>query len=319
MPMDLPPDLGSMSGDVRRRQRGGHGAVLHGHVPRLLRASSRTFEGVAPTVITTLYEMDAMTAMVTLDDDPKLSETEILRDLETTWGVRAAEAPQERDGAIVFHVGTAMVAVGRIAAPIPWSQLEGPCATSWIWPDATTALKRHSQHVIVSVISDTTPIERARLLTQVTASVLETCKAATGVYWGAATLVVRADMFRKFAVKVLPEGPPVHVWVDFRVGSNPDGTSFGFTAGLSGLGLMDIETQNAPERPGVLRERFINLADYLLENGPVIRDGHTVGGTGAERIGVRYAESLFGDREQVMRLVFPTGEHAPKRPWWKFG
>ena len=26
-------------------------------------------------------------------------------------------------------------------APIPWSNLEGPCATAWWWPDATEKMK----------------------------------------------------------------------------------------------------------------------------------------------------------------------------------
>src|SRR5689334_22912247 len=35
------------------------------------------------------------------------------------------------------------LAVSLMPAPIPWSSLEGPCATSWWWPQATAQMRGH--------------------------------------------------------------------------------------------------------------------------------------------------------------------------------
>jgi hypothetical protein len=36
-----------------------------------------------------------------------------------------------------FRIGDAMAVVSLVPGPIPWPDLEGPCATAWWWPEAT--------------------------------------------------------------------------------------------------------------------------------------------------------------------------------------
>ena len=121
-------------------------------------------------------------------------------------------------------------------------------------------------------------------------------------------------MFIDFA-EFLPEEFPLFIWVDFRVGGNDEGSTSGFTAGMTALGHMEIESQNASDEVGEFRERLFGLCQYLLENGPVIRNGHTVGADAQEKIKVVYGKSAFGHEDAVMRLVY---EPADKKPWWKF-
>jgi hypothetical protein len=57
------------------------------------------------------------------------------------------------------------------------------------------------------------------------------------------------------------------------------------------------------ESPNELGERLVALAGYVVENGPVIKDGDTVGEDADERIRVMCSPSAFGHKEQVMRLA----------------
>lgn len=244
-------------------------------------------------------------AMVMLGDGVKLSLIEIQRDLAANWSnLPPATDLEKKDLTLSFSLGDSQVILGLMPAPIPWKELEGPCVTSWLWPEAAEKVRAHKKHLIVTVLSEESPLDRARLLTQVVAAIVGTCPAALGVYWGDATLVISSPVFREFAINVLPEGPPIHVWVDLRAGKNKNGRTSGFTTGLKALGLMEFETSTAGESPGDLRERFVALASYLLENGPVIRDGDTVGEDANERIRVVYAPSAFGKPERVMRLDY---------------
>jgi hypothetical protein len=84
---------------------------------------------------------------------------------------------------------------------------------------------------------------------------------------------------------------------------------------MDALGHMELETVNATDAPGDLRERLIAIAGYLLENGPVIQDGHTVGEDANERIRVVYSKSAFGQPHRVMRLDYEAAQ--PKKRWWK--
>jgi len=257
-------------------------------------------------------------AMVALNSESNstLSARDIQRDLKFNWPLLPrAEHTEEKDVTLSFRLGTADVIIARMPAPVPWSDLEGPCSTSWLWPDAATVLRQHAAHLIVTVSGELSPLKRARILTQIIASIIGTCKSAVGVYWGDATLVISPPVFREFAVQMAHDGLPVYIWVDFRVGRNQDGSCSGFTTGLKALGHMEFETLNSPEQPGELRERLFGLACYVLQNGPVIKDRDTVGEDANERIRVVFAESSFGHRGKVMRLEY--GNASSRKPWWK--
>lgn len=258
-------------------------------------------------------------SMIPLGANPRISPTAIKTDLSTTWPDMPPLGPTEKneEHMVSFDVGTgAHVILTLMPGPIPWSDLEGPCATSVLWKNAAEVLKPHKAHVLVTIMfeDDRSPVEKSKLLTQVTAAILETCEAALGVYWCNATLVIQRELFRQFAVKILPHGPPIQMWIDFRVGVNDKGRTAGFTTGLAALGQMELETDNSPEPPGELRQRFEGLVYYLLENGPVIRDGDTIGEDANERIKVIYSRSMYGHEGTVMRLDYESA--AKKKKGW---
>jgi hypothetical protein len=104
----------------------------------------------------------------------------------------------------------------------------------------------------------------------------------------------------------LPDGLALPIWINFRVTKTQDGASAGFTRGLSALGHKEFETAESPESPEDLRERLLGLVGYVLDNGPVIKDGNTIGEDANERIKVTYGPSSFGLPGEVMRLDYST-------------
>lgn len=264
--------------------------------------------------------MTTTVAMIALGPHALVSLNAVRKDLAARFPALPELADlEDRPPAFTFKVGEQQVVGGLMPAPIPWGDLEGPCATSVLWPDAADALKSHVEHLIVAVQGDATPIARLTLLTQVVASILSTCEEALGVFWCPASLVVQPPLFIDFATQILPHEPLLYIWLDMRVGANPDGTTSGFTHGMESLGLMEFETQDSRDTPDELRERFLGLAHYLLEKGPVIQDGDTIGENDRDRIRVVYANSVFGHAQQVMRLEYSAATAATgKKPWWPF-
>ncbi|MDA8563909.1 DUF4261 domain-containing protein [Mariniblastus sp.] len=250
-------------------------------------------------------------SMVMFTGTPTLDAAKIQHELSS----RFPDLPEpingtQQEGTVSFDLGDTSIVVAMMPAPIPWSDLEGPCKTSVLWRDAAVAIKGHTRHAVVTVIGAPNHIARSKLLTKITAAVLVSTESAIGVYWGNATLVIGKDLFVDFASKVLPEELPLHIWIDFRVGSNKDGSSHGFTHGMAELGHMEFETQNANESPKELHDRLISLAGYVLEHGPVLKDGNTVGESATEQIKVSYQASDFGHTEKVISLVYdnPTNQ-----------
>jgi hypothetical protein len=181
------------------------------------------------------------------------------------------------------------------------------------------------------------PVASSTLLTKVSAAVMATIPSALGVFWCNAVHLVRKDIFIDFAVKVMPDGPPVYIWVSFRVGGDSDQSSAGFTTGMEALGHMEFESKGAPEPPSELHQRLTTLCEYVIENGSVIKDGDAIGDSESAQIQVVYSASNFGHENQVMRLNYVAGEPASlagpaggsqlvsedaaakqAKPWWKF-
>ena len=132
---------------------------------------------------TTLIGMVALTAA----DPPELSG------VMDAFAALCPEASLERDktdnGTAIFKLDGNMAAVSLMPAPIPWTELEGPCATAWWWPDATEQMRPHVAHVIVALLGNSgTVLKRHIQLSKLVAAIAQ-CSDSVGVYWGACTVV----------------------------------------------------------------------------------------------------------------------------------
>lgn len=207
------------------------------------------------------------------------------------------------DRTLSFKVGAHDVIIGTMPAPIPWADLEGPCATSILWRNASQEVRQHRFHHIITVVAELDPVALSGFLTKAVTSTLTALPGAIGVYWGAAPLIVPRELFVQFAAKVLPHGPPLQIWVDFRVWREKSGAT-GFTSGLQALGCPEIEVPSAPEEPKALYDRLLTLAEYIVENPGAIQDGHTVGRDATEKIRVSYRPSKVGRAGTAMFLTY---------------
>jgi hypothetical protein len=258
-------------------------------------------------------------SMVMLSGPAPLSGKTVKEQLKLHWpdiGEVAVDTSDDR--VVLMQVNGAQIILGHMAVPIPWSELKGPCTTSVLWDNARKEVQAHQEHWIVTVKADVEPLDLAILLSQVTAAAMDACSTAIGVYWGNAAMVIPKEMFLEAAYELLPDGRPIDMWVDVRLGPKEDGTCSAFTKGMSAFELMEFETTAAPEEPVELREWLLSLCGYLIENGPVIKDGETVGRSASEKVTVTYSPSKYGLQGKVMRLDFNA---KPKKGWafWKKG
>ncbi len=209
------------------------------------------------------------------------------------------------DGLLSFQLGDELFVLALMSAPYPWSDLEGPCATAWMWPKNMPAigLKHHRTHLLVTMISGrSNPVRRRLMLTAVTAAAAQQ-PGVMGIYWGDSTMVHYPKIFGEMAHLVTTQNaPPLYLWVDYRLFRNPNGTTGLFTTGLKALGHMEIEIPSIKMPVGKLREWAMNISQYLLTNGPVLKDGNTIGMTAEQQIRIRHRPSMFGRRDMVLRM-----------------
>jgi hypothetical protein len=100
------------------------------------------------------------------------------------------------------------------------------------------------------------------------------------------------------------EHVPVPVWLRFQLIRQDDGALGMYTLGMRQFGLMELEVERSPMDLEELFEFVSNVAHYLIQSGPVIKDGNTVGGSEEQRILVRHRLSLIDGGRQVYKVIF---------------
>ena len=206
-----------------------------------------------------------------------------------------------------FDHGVETILLSLMPAPLPWSDLEQPCASAMLWPEATESMRPSTAHYIVTVMGAANPIRARVVLTRFIAAVL-CSQGCCGVYWGDASLVHKPEMFVELAQDVSEEGFPALLWINFIImaGSRPRSVSF-FTIGMAAFGLMEIEVVDSSIELSELHERCCDLAGYLItshqaKGGTIIKDGETFGWSAQEQFRVRHQTSEFGVPGKVYRL-----------------
>jgi hypothetical protein len=211
---------------------------------------------------------------------------------------------QTKDESFVFGLGKDHAAIALLPAPIPWSNLEGPCATAWWWPEATERMKGHRAHVLVALVGETgNPVQRHITFTHLTAAVASHTD-AVGIYWGGGRLVHDPQAFIEEAQNVSPANLPLSLWIDFRVETNDDGSHRLFTTGMKAFGKMEIEIPHSKNKPVDVFNFACSIADYVITNNPNIEDGHTMGRSATEKIRATYTPSMYDSTITVLRLDF---------------
>lgn len=204
--------------------------------------------------------------------------------------------------ALTVEMGSIEGIMAIVPAPIPWSDLEGPCLTAWWWPEAAEKLKEHTAHSIVTLLKRTDDVVTNYLIVTQLAACLAATTNCAGVYWGAGTVVHAPASFVEQSRNASRNNLPLSLWIDFRVQKTPDGKYQLLTTGLSSLNKREIEIAPCHLRPVELLKLGHDIAHYVITSAVEIRDGDTIGRSASEKIRTKFVRSMWDRQEEVMRL-----------------
>ncbi|QEH39189.1 hypothetical protein OJF2_78010 [Aquisphaera giovannonii] len=230
--------------------------------------------------------------------------------LEQLAGARVAGRPASdvgREGGALasFRVGDESFALSLMPVPHPPGDLEGPLATSWMWPEDVSRedVRRHRSQLLVAMTGGAgDPVRRRLALTAVTALAAGQ-PGVMAVYWPEAALIHHPSVFVEMAgAMASPDAPPLPLWVDLRTFPNRDESIGLFTTGLPALGHKEIEIPGIDMEPGELREWLLNILHDLLERSLVLEHGQILGLPTGRKARIVHGPSMFDPSEGVIRL-----------------
>ena len=203
---------------------------------------------------------------------------------------------------LTLRTPTCSFAIALVRGAIPASELSGPCAAAWYWPEAADTLKQHRGHLLITASSSSSDaIELMLALTRVVASVAQSAP-ALGIFLAGAKQVHKVEDFVSEAEGATRELLPLYLWIRFTLSEQGDGTTTLYTTGLADLELMEVEFPRAQLDPQTLMDRAFNIAHYLLDHGAVLENGHTIGISADEKFKVVHAPSLNDPERLVYQL-----------------
>lgn len=222
--------------------------------------------------------------------------------------VFGAEYSAEYDDRNIVTVARGDESIGFLAhmpAAIPGGEAEENADGNFLWPEGREEAATHRSHVIVTNIGagDQSPIQSAIAVSRLALMALRLFD-GIGVYWGNACVCNSRAVFEDFCQDMSDEHVPAPVWLRFQlVRASDDGFGM-YTLGMRQFDLMDIEVDRCTMDVGDLFEFVSNIAHYLIQSGPVIADGNTVGGSAEERILVHHRPSMIDKKKKVYKIVF---------------
>lgn len=249
----------------------------------------------------------AALAMVLLERPATLDVVE----LDARLRPRAGELPMPSDlsagegGVVAGTIPGGAIALMALPLPVPPSDLEGPIALAWHWPEAATVVPTHGAHIIVHAGSTTLDPVALRLVhTQLVAAIVEQT-AALGVYIGHALLVRSAADFladARDAHDSAGESLPILSWVGFHPVGEDNGTLSAYTTGLEQFGMFELEVRHTSQAVPELLGMLADVALYQLTSGARLKDGDTFGASAEDRRTVRVVQSNFLPETPIVLL-----------------
>jgi hypothetical protein len=246
-------------------------------------------------------------AMIALREAVFPSEKDIFAALARQWpDVPPPQEQARRGSAVTFQLGGERGALSFVPSPIPWENLKGPCATAWYWPQAAEAMKAHRAHVIAGLGGGPADAVTRRLrLTALTGAVASAAgPAACGILWPGGMVVHAPEPFLDRAREMSRGNLPLELWIDFRIFRESEDTLTLFTTGLAEFGLPDLEIPRSRRPFKEVYAAAFNTAHYLIDQGPVLKDGDTLGLAAGETVLVHHVESRWGHGRTILSVRY---------------
>jgi hypothetical protein len=242
---------------------------------------------------------------VVLLSEPRLLDARKFRDnLEKRLAGRVKVVALERDDrhGIVVKVDRASVFVRLMASPLPKGQIDDLCGSAWYWKGACEVTSKHQAQAIVGIsVSEMDKLDMHLLLTDAVVASMDNNAIAS--YW--LSSLQSRDAFVRQATPLSRDAPPVWLWVNFRISSDVNKGFSLSTSGMDRFGLREIEAKDI-KRPGKdVFSLLHGMAQYLITNGPVIKDGESIGDSPKEGIKVQQGPSYWREGLTVYRVAYP--------------
>jgi hypothetical protein len=127
---------------------------------------------------------------------------------------------------------------------------------------------------------------------------------AIGIYWGSSSQVINKRTFNVYCTMMKKKTYPVPIWIKVTGFRKKNGTYYVYSVGMHAFGHRELEIQSYKGSFKDVYFFMLDLADYVLKQGKVIKNGDTIGGASKDKLKVIFKKSDINKKINVMSIKF---------------
>src|SRR5262249_28388203 len=198
-----------------------------------------------------------------------------------------------------FELESGFAAIQVVPAPIPKTDHESMIRRSFEWDGAEQAVRTHRAHlIVVHMFPDHDTKTGAIRLTRLLASISATMH-PLGIEWGAAGHVVDPGVWMDRSRDIDPSNPPLSLWIAVDAETSDAKKWVSRTFGLVVFGLPEVRVVGRANDGERIMQMGNAVVSYLMENGMILKTGHTIGRSPTEK----YPVTVLPDPEKPERKL----------------
>lgn len=181
------------------------------------------------------------------------------------------------------------------------------------WAESKELMEQHNAHILVLIMSEANPVEKALLMTKILACLIELTP-ALGVYKSDQMLLMPAELYILSAKQVMENNPtevPTVLWVYVGIYYDDEdySSASGYTYGLHTFGHKEFE---ANEWSGIKAEEIYDFlhaaATYPIRDNPTLKNETSLGDyfEDINGIAMNFKESKYLEGMTSIGLSLPT-------------
>jgi hypothetical protein len=207
-------------------------------------------------------------------------------------------------GTSIFQLGNYKIVIAAMLTPISSNELTYPINTALFWNNASQEIKLHKRHYVVFVSSPRESKINVNLVCTKVVKTLASMTRAIGIYWGSSSQVINKRTFNVYCTMMKKKTYPVPIWIKVTGFRKKNGTYYVYSVGMHAFGHRELEIQSYKGSFKDVYFFMLDLADYVLKQGKVIKNGDTIGGASKDKLKVIFKKSDINKKINVMSIKF---------------
>ena len=235
-------------------------------------------------------------------ETPQWDMAQYLSDLQTRWGISAADRDGQ-DGTVVFHADGALASISFLPAPVPDHEAEENAAFNFMWRGAAEAAAKHRAQLIISVIGrETSALRAGELFVKLAETALHSSN-ALGLY--ANGTVYQPAYYIDSARMMQDGGTPVFSLIWHGLGRDSAGIR-AYTIGMENFGKPEIEILHVQDSPLNLLTFLSQITGYVISADVTLHDGETIGMSEEQKCRITLSRGVEFEDRDTLKITYPT-------------